>query len=572
MMTCDLIAVQHRLPSVRWFFSEISRLRIACRTTLISKPYSAIQFPINIEGLQERPNVHDALTGDLSESLLALDEGGLIHSAAPSNLTARMAGVEQTSFGYHHYWNYPTVLVCRSAAKLLFESQIIVRGILRKLDHIGILQGKRIGIIGLGAIGAALARMLIRRGIEILAVEISAIPSDLKMSAVSLPELISKCNVILGCTGTDALADFDWTPHSGDRLFISCTSSNIEFHSLLKNGTKANPYGTVNGQIENVHFTVLNGGYPINFDRQREWECFEEIILTRKLVLAGLQQAKSLFGQSPRGIMLDPKTQMHVVNEWLDQVPERHELTIPKTLDESFFRIHSEGEHLMGSKPYNLHHTTLGALANMRQHVMPYTTEVMGFQIVVLPNVWSPAYDWSSLFHLENLPDTVGLDFLEVGCGTGIISIAAARKGAHKVVAVDINPDAVRNTQMNFERHNIHNAEALVSDVLSNVKGLFDIVTWNVPHYGTKPADLLERGCADEDYRGLRTFFSTVGNYLKLGGLVILGFSELGDMDLFEELITENGFYVRQKLSDWRHDYNCMLFELTRNQTRYGKS
>lgn len=561
-----LLAVQHRLPSVRWLLEQINRHGISGRCTLVSKPYSAIEFPICVEGVKERPTVHDALTGELSEILLALDEGGLIHASVPDNLVARTTGVEQTSFGYRSRWNYPTVLVCRSAAKLLFESQIIARGILRKLDCLGVLKSKRVGVVGLGALGAELARALIGRGVGIVGAEISAIPTDLRTIAVSLSELIGKCDVILGCTGTDALAGFDWTSCAGDRLLISCSSSDIEFRSLLKRGTRGDTYGTINGQIEDVRFAVLNGGYPINFDRLREWEHFEEIVLTRQLVLAGLQQAKALLGQSPRGIMLNPQSQMHIVNEWLSQVPERHELTVPRTLDESFFRIHSEGELLMGDKPYTLHHTTPGALANMRQHTFPYTKGVMGFQIVILPNVWSPAYDWSSLFHLENLPDVIGLDFLEVGCGTGIISVGAARNGARKVVAVDVNPDAVRNTQMNFARHNIRNAEVFVSDVFADVTGLFDIVAWNAPYHGTRPADMLERGCADEDYRDVRAFFRNVGNHLKPGGLVIFGFSESGDMDLLEELIAENGFRVRRKLSDWRDNYNCMLFELTRSQ------
>lgn len=101
-----LLAVQHRLPSVRWLLEQINRHGISGRCTLVSKPYSAIEFPICVEGVKERPTVHDALTGELSEILLALDEGGLIHASVPDNLVARTTGVEQTSFGYRSRWNY----------------------------------------------------------------------------------------------------------------------------------------------------------------------------------------------------------------------------------------------------------------------------------------------------------------------------------------------------------------------------------------------------------------------------------------------------------------------------------
>lgn len=559
-----LLAVQHRLPSIRWLLEKINEEDYFKSFSLVTKPYSSISFPINIDGLNERKSVHDVISDDTGDSFIMLDEGGLIHSALPKRLATHAAGVEQTSFGYRSQWKYPSVLVCRSAAKLFFESQIIARGILRKLDSLGILKtNTRIGVIGLGALGSELVRAFINRGFFTLGAEVSVIPLDLRTIVVPLTELICQCDLILGCTGTDALANFDLSACIGDHLFISCSSSDVEFRSLIKRGAGNGPYEQISGQIAHLRFTVLNGGYPINFDRQREWELFEEILLTRRLILAGIHQAKSLLGQPPRGVMLNPTTQMQIVDEWLSQVPGRDTLTVPNVLDESFFRIYSEGELTMNDRPYSLHHTTPGALANMRQHTTPYITEVMGLPIVVLPNVWSPAHDWSGSFHLENLPDVTGLDFLEIGCGTGIIALGAALGGAHKVVAVDINPDAAQNAKMNFERHNICNADAFVSDLFERIQGQFDIVLWNAPYHGTRPADMLERGCSDENYHDLKKFFRQVGAYLKPGGTVIFGFSESGDMALLEELIAENDFRLRRKVSDWRDSYNCMLFELT---------
>jgi release factor glutamine methyltransferase len=267
--------------------------------------------------------------------------------------------------------------------------------------------------------------------------------------------------------------------------------------------------------------------------------------------------------------MLNPAAQLRIVNEWLDDVPERQTIRVDGVLSEQFFRDRSEGEYAMKARPlYKLHSTTPTALAKMRSHKKPYDASVSGLPILVLPNVWSPAYDWSSAFYVENMPDVSGKSFLEIGCGTGVISVFAARAGAFHVTATDVNEDAVKNAKLNFERFGITNAEALVSDGFAKVRGKFEIVTWNAPYHGSKPANVLERGCTDEDYRDITKFFQNVGTYLTPNGIVVFGFSESGDLPLIESLIFKNGFYIKRKLSDWRQDYNCLLFHLAPVKTQ----
>ena len=50
---------------------------------------------------------------------------------------------------------------------------------------------------------------------------------------------------------------------------------------------------------------------------------------------------------------------------------------------------------------------------------------------------------------LETLdrPGLRGLTFLDVGCGSGIHSLAAVRSGADRVVSVDIDPESVATTR-----------------------------------------------------------------------------------------------------------------------------
>ena len=216
----------------------------------------------------------------------------------------------------------------------------------------------------------------------------------------------------------------------------------------------------------------------------------------------------------------------------------------------------------MNKQPYHLHSTTSPALEKMRAHRDSYETTVLGVPILVNPGVWSPAYDWSGLYYGENLPPVRGKDVLEVGCGSGVVSVFAARAGARKVLSVDINPAAVENTRQNFARLGLTSGEARISNMFSAVSEKFDVVIFNAPYHGCKPHDLLEWACSDEDYISLKSFFINVADHLNPGGLVSVGFSESGDLKLFHELVAQNRFKIVRSLSDWREGYNCMIFDL----------
>lgn len=559
-----LIARQHLLPSVSWLLERVAASREFSSIDLSGKHYSTIASCIKIPPqVSLRSDLSSCFSSVGEEDLIVLDEGGEFHRQLPVSLAERTAAVEQTTAGMQANWNYPVVLVCRSAAKLVFESQIIARGILRKLDSLGLLDGRTVGVIGLGALGSELARALLARGIPTYGADSKQTHADLSPIQVDIDHLLRSAELVLGCSGQDALSGRDIESITGRKIFASCSSADIEFQSMLKLLPLTRCFADAQGWIGRFHCTVLNGGYPINFDRAREWELAEEILLTRMLVLDGIEQALSLIGSEARGVMLSPASQLLTVRKWLDQLPDRSSIRLPEDLTETFFRKHSEGEDQgAGGTEYKLHYTTPTALERMRSHWAPYETDVRGLNILVLPGVWSPAYDWSSLFYVENLVDVNGLDCLEIGCGTGVISLHAARTGARRVVAVDINPEAVTNTRLNFERSGVTNGEVFQSDGFDSVTGSYDVVIWNAPYHGARPADMLERACTDEEYRDIRSFFRCVAHYLKPGGTVLFGFSESGDLLLIEKLIAEAGFRVKRKLSEWRHGYNCILFEL----------
>ncbi len=86
-----------------------------------------------------------------------------------------------------------------------------------------------------------------------------------------------------------------------------------------------------------------------------------------------------------------------------------------------------------------------------------------------------------ALFFLEREMKS-GARVLDVGTGSGILSIAAARLGASYCLATDLDPDAVKNARENVEKNGCDSIECRVSDLLSAVEvgDTYDFVLANI--------------------------------------------------------------------------------------------
>jgi ribosomal protein L11 methyltransferase len=73
---------------------------------------------------------------------------------------------------------------------------------------------------------------------------------------------------------------------------------------------------------------------------------------------------------------------------------------------------------------------------------------------------------------------TGGESVLDVGCGSGVLAVAAAKLGAGRVVGIDIEPDCVPVTLANAERAGV--AVEVSTTPLADVPGRFDIVLANI--------------------------------------------------------------------------------------------
>ncbi|KQQ56171.1 SAM-dependent methyltransferase [Pseudomonas sp. Leaf127] len=84
--------------------------------------------------------------------------------------------------------------------------------------------------------------------------------------------------------------------------------------------------------------------------------------------------------------------------------------------------------------------------------------------------------------HLRTSSDPVRRA-IDIGCGTGAAAIQIARARPHaQVLAVDINPTALRFTAVNAALAEVENVSAWHSDILDGVDGEFDLIVANPPY------------------------------------------------------------------------------------------
>lgn len=170
----------------------------------------------------------------------------------------------------------------------------------------------------------------------------------------------------------------------------------------------------------------------------------------------------------------------------------------------------------------------------------------LGKDFLVYKNTFWPFQDSQPL--VKHFRMNKGDRVLDIGTGSGVIAIFACYKGAGRVVAVDINPWAVKSARENAKRHGFNEVmEVVQGDVFSSIKKeKFDVITANLP-FRNKPApNLVARSQWDTDFATNKKFLARAAKHLKRDGRIYLSHANFGSVETLKLLAKSAGFSIRK--------------------------
>ncbi len=191
-----------------------------------------------------------------------------------------------------------------------------------------------------------------------------------------------------------------------------------------------------------------------------------------------------------------------------------------------------------------------------------------GFRLAVYPTVFHPKLFLTSEFFARFLStiDLAGKNVADVGTGSGILALAAAREGA-TVVALDINPKAVNAATDNARANGLGDrVTAVRSDLMSALAPsfLFDVIISNPPFFSGEPRDIADRAwVAGPGYRDIMSLFDQARQRLKPSGTMYVLLSSDSDLHFLGKLIAKAGFRARIATGFSIMIESMIIYELT---------
>ena len=172
----------------------------------------------------------------------------------------------------------------------------------------------------------------------------------------------------------------------------------------------------------------------------------------------------------------------------------------------------------------------------------PRPYKYQGIQVLVHPEVFPPHLTLSTKILLDFIAelDLSKKSFLELGCGSGIISLFARSKEA-TVTASDINKTALENLKKASEENNLE-VDFVYSNLFENLQNKnFDYILINPPYYPKQAKNVKEQAwfCGD-DFQYFKNLFNQLPPYINKKNQAYMILSEDCEFKTISEIASGN--------------------------------
>lgn len=186
--------------------------------------------------------------------------------------------------------------------------------------------------------------------------------------------------------------------------------------------------------------------------------------------------------------------------------------------------------------------------------------------VKVVPSVFPPHYTISTkilLDYISNL-NLKGKTLLELGCGSGIISLFAASKNAI-VTASDINKNALNALKIAANNNKL-NLTILYSNLFQQLqKSPFDVIIINPPYYPKTPKNIKENAWfCGEDFEYFKKLFSQL--YTREDKLVLMILSQDCDLEKIKKIAATHNQKLECVLEKKVLAENNFIFSVIKNR------